>query len=53
MTEQAQRDWRELCAAVASEHDPRKFELLIEELTQALDDSEKSRPEDGLHLISP
>ena len=42
MTKQTQRDWRELCAAVVSENDPKKFELLIEELTQALDELDNS-----------
>lgn len=37
MTVQAQKDWRELCAAVASENDPKKLLVLIQELTQALD----------------
>ena len=38
MSESAKKDWRELCAAVASENDPKKLELLLEELLQALDD---------------
>ena len=38
MTESAKKDWRELCSAVASENDPKKLELLLEELIRALDD---------------
>ena len=38
MSESAKKDWRELCAAVASEKDSRKLELLLEELIRALDD---------------
>ena len=37
MSESAKKDWRELCAAVASESDPKKLELLLEELIRALD----------------
>ena len=45
MTERTHKDWRELCAAVVNENDPKKLDLLIQELTEALDDSEK--PETG------
>lgn len=38
MTGSAKKDWRELCAAVASENDSKKLELLLEELIRALDD---------------
>jgi hypothetical protein len=38
MSESAKNNWRELCAAVASEHDPKKLELLLEELIRAFDD---------------
>ena len=37
MSDSAKKDWRELCAAVASERDPRKLELLLQELIKALD----------------
>ncbi len=38
MTESRNRDWRELCASVASESDPKKLGLLVEELVRALDE---------------
>ena len=38
MSESAKKDWRELCAAVASEKDSKKLELLLQELIRALDD---------------
>ena len=38
MGESAKKDWRELCAAVASEKDSKKLELLLQELIRALDD---------------
>ena len=38
MSESAEKDWRELCAAVAREKDSKKLELLLEELVRALDD---------------
>ena len=38
MTELARKDWRELCAAVARENDPKKLESLLQELIRALDD---------------
>ena len=31
------RDWRELCGAVAQEHDSKKLLALLQELTEALD----------------
>lgn len=38
MSETAKRDWCKLCAAVASEKDSKKLELLLEELIRALDE---------------
>jgi len=38
MSESVKKDWRELCAAVASEKDSKKLEPLLEELIRALDD---------------
>jgi hypothetical protein len=38
MTESRNKDWRELCAAVASESDPKKVGLLVQELIRALDE---------------
>jgi hypothetical protein len=38
MSEAVQRDWRELYAVVANENDPKKLELLFEELLRALED---------------
>jgi len=32
-----ERDWRELCGAVATEHDSKKLIALLQELTEALD----------------
>ena len=40
MSEAAKKDWRELCAAVASEKDSKKLELLLEELIRALNDKQ-------------
>jgi len=37
-----QRDWRELCAAVANETDSGKLDALVPELIRALDEGEKS-----------
>lgn len=37
MTEATQRNWRELCAAVANENNPKKLEFLLKELIRALD----------------
>ena len=38
MSESEKRDWRELAAAVASENDSTKLELLLQELIRALDE---------------
>jgi hypothetical protein len=38
MSESQKKDWRELCAAVSSESDPKKLGLLVEELIRALDE---------------
>ena len=38
MTERRQRDWSELCIAVANETDSKKLVSLIQELTKALDE---------------
>ena len=38
MTEPTRKDWRDLCAAVARENDPKKLESLLQELIRALDD---------------
>jgi hypothetical protein len=38
MTERRQRDWSELCTAVANETDSKKLVSLIQELTRALDE---------------
>ena len=38
MSESKKKDWPELCAAVASENDPKKLGLLVEELIRALDE---------------
>ena len=38
MSESRSKDWRELCAAAASENDPKKLGLLVEELIRALDE---------------
>ena len=43
MIEPTHRDWRELCAAVANEHDPKNMGLLAEELIRALDERTKSQ----------
>lgn len=40
MSDSAKKDWRELCAAVASEKDSNKLDLLLEELIRALDDTQ-------------
>jgi hypothetical protein len=42
MTERnQQKDWRELSTAVAKETDPGKFDFLVEQLIQALDDGQQ------------
>jgi hypothetical protein len=38
MSESQKKDWRELCASVASESDPKKLGSLVEELIKALDE---------------
>ncbi|HEV2964186.1 MAG TPA: hypothetical protein VG649_20325 [Candidatus Angelobacter sp.] len=42
MAGRKQRDWRELCAAVANETDSDKLDALVPELIRALDEGEKS-----------
>jgi len=42
MSDGMQRDWRELCAAVTKETDPRKLSSLVQELIEALDQGERS-----------
>ena len=42
MARRKQRDWRELCAAVANETDSDKLNALVPELIRALDEGEKS-----------
>jgi len=37
MADGMQRDWRELCAAVANESDTTKLSSLVQELIEALD----------------
>jgi hypothetical protein len=37
-----QRDWRELCAAVTYETDPRKLDAMVQELIVALDEGERA-----------
>lgn len=51
MTGSAKKDWRELCAAVASENDSKKLELLLEELIRALDDRQ-SQSHDNMQTAS-
>jgi hypothetical protein len=36
-----QRDWRELCAAVANETDSSKLDSMVQELIRALDEGER------------
>lgn len=38
MSESQKKDWRELCASVASESDPKKLGSVVEELIRALDE---------------
>jgi hypothetical protein len=40
MSESKKKDWQELCAAVASENDPKKLGVLLEELIRALNDKQ-------------
>ncbi len=42
MSESKNEQWRELCEAVAKEHDPKKLGLLVEELIRALDKRSQS-----------
>ena len=48
---ESKKDWRELCAAVASESDPQKLGSLVEELITALDDRH-SPPHAATHQSS-
>jgi hypothetical protein len=41
MTDDKQKDWRELCVAVTNEKDSTKLSLLIQELIEALDRGER------------
>jgi hypothetical protein len=45
MSESKKKDWRELCASVASERDPKQLGLLVEEFIRALDERQSK-----LHL---
>jgi hypothetical protein len=42
MDERNQRDWRELCVAVANETDSMKLGSLVQELITALDEGEQN-----------
>jgi hypothetical protein len=42
MDERDQRDWRELCVAVANETDSMKLGSLVQELITALDEGEQN-----------
>jgi hypothetical protein len=42
MAERNQKDWRELCAAVANETDSKKLGSLVQELIKALDETEQN-----------
>ncbi len=42
MAERDQKDWRELCAAIANEADSKKLGSLIQELIKALDKTEQN-----------
>ena len=42
MADGQQKDWRELCLAVATERDSTKLSLLIQELIEALDRGERN-----------
>jgi len=44
MSDSEKKDWRELCAAVASERDPKKLGLLVDELIRALDERQSQLP---------
>jgi hypothetical protein len=47
MAEQKRKDWRELCAAAAEEHDPEKLANLVEQIIQAIDERNASSLRDG------
>jgi hypothetical protein len=42
MADGMQKDWRELCVAVANERDSTKLTSLVQELIEALDRGERS-----------
>jgi hypothetical protein len=42
MADSMQKDWRELCVAVANERDSTKLTSLVQELIEALDRGERS-----------
>ena len=42
MTQRNQKDWRDLCAAVANETDSTKFDSLVQQLIKALDEGEQN-----------
>ena len=42
MAQRKQKDWRELCTAVANETDPIKLGSLVQELVKALDEREQN-----------
>lgn len=41
MSERKRKDWRDLCAAVSTEHDSNKLGSLVQELIAALDEHER------------
>jgi len=46
MAQREQRDWRDLCSAVANETDSNKLGSLVQELIKALDEREQNwRPQ--------
>ena len=47
MTEPTHRDWREVCAEVASENDPKRMGLLLKELIRELDHKAQSKSQVG------
>ena len=55
MADGMQRDWRELCAAVANESDTTKLSSLVQELIEALDKGKRGwrrtvRPPDAIDM---
>ena len=50
MGESKKKDWRELCAAVATEKDSKKLELLVQELSRALDDRQDFRSQRAMSI---